>query len=128
MVGKRHPPEEIASKLQQADELASKGKSQQEITRALGISVMTYHRWRKLRDHPPRSKEGATADGPSKNLALALPGRSAREPGPAFKRRLDELELENARLRKAVTDLLLEKVRLEEEVQKRNGPSVRQFR
>ena len=47
MVGKRHASGEIAAKLAQANELAAKGKTQREISKALGVSIMTYHRWKK---------------------------------------------------------------------------------
>ncbi|MET4151021.1 transcriptional regulator with XRE-family HTH domain [Bradyrhizobium sp. RT9b] len=50
MVGKRHASEEISAKLAQAKELAAEGKTQREISKALGISIMTYHRWRDDRD------------------------------------------------------------------------------
>jgi hypothetical protein len=48
MVGKRHASGEIAAKLAQANELAAKGKTQREISKALGVSIMTYHRWKKM--------------------------------------------------------------------------------
>jgi transposase-like protein len=38
---------EIATKLAQANELATRGKLQSEIARTLNVSVMTLHRWRK---------------------------------------------------------------------------------
>ena len=38
---------EIAAKLAEADDLVTQGKLQSEIARALGVSVMTLHRWRK---------------------------------------------------------------------------------
>lgn len=44
MVGKRHASEEISAKLAQAGELAAKGKTQREISKALGVSIMTFHR------------------------------------------------------------------------------------
>ena len=47
MSKKRHTAQEIGVKLHQAEEMAREGKFQGEIARALGISVMTYHRWRK---------------------------------------------------------------------------------
>jgi hypothetical protein len=76
---KKHSRVEIATKLAQANDLATQGKLQSEIARTLGVSVMTLHRWRK---------------------ALASD-------------RIAELELENSRLRRLVTDLLLEKVKVE---------------
>ena len=44
---KKHSREEILLKLGQADQLARAGKSQVEICKTLGVSVMTFHRWRK---------------------------------------------------------------------------------
>jgi transposase-like protein len=44
---KRHSRVEIATKLAQANDLATRGKLQSEIARTLGVSVMTLHRWRK---------------------------------------------------------------------------------
>ena len=43
---KRHTRLEIATKLAQANDLATHGKLQSEIARTLGVSVMTLHRWR----------------------------------------------------------------------------------
>ena len=44
---KRHSRVEIATKLVQANDLATQGKLQSEIARSLGVSIMTLHRWRK---------------------------------------------------------------------------------
>ena len=44
---KRHATAEIAAKLLDADALAKNGQPQAKIAKALGISVMTLHRWRK---------------------------------------------------------------------------------
>ena len=85
---KRHTRLEIATKLAQANELATQGKLQSEIAHTLGVSVMTLYRWRKV---PP-------------------------EPQPADDR-IAKLQLENSRLRQLVTDLLLGKVKLEEAAQ-----------
>jgi transposase len=111
MVGKRHASDEISAKLAHADELAANGKTQREIAKALGISIMTYHRWKKSADH------GA---GESRRSAAALPdtrtaASTAARPGDL----LEQLELENTRLRRLVTDLLLEKLKLEEELRRR---------
>src|SRR5215471_2224030 len=46
---RKHSKAEIAFKLAEADDLVTEGKLQSEIARALGVSVMTLHRWRKLR-------------------------------------------------------------------------------
>ena len=97
---KRHSRAEIASKLAQANELAT----QSEIARALGVSVMTLRRWRKA---PPGShlvRDVGEADG--------MRGRGDR---------IAELQLENSRLRRLVTDLLLEKVKLEEAAQRQSS-------
>jgi putative transposase len=101
---KRHTRLEIATKLAQANELATQGKLQSEIARTLGVSVMTLHRWRK------------TQPGPQ--LALVATAE-AREPDRTrgADDRIAELRLENSRLRRLVTDLLLEKVKLEEAAQ-----------
>lgn len=113
MVGKRHPPEEIAAKLEQADEMAAKGKKHREITRALGVSLMTYHRWRKLRNAQFSGAVAAPAVG-----AYFAPNKKAEE---MPKSRLEEVQLENTRLRRLVTDLLLEKIKLEEELRERQN-------
>ena len=59
---KRHSRAEIATKLAQANKLATQGKLQSEIARAVGVSVMTLHRWRKA---PPRPQSAlvATVEG-----------------------------------------------------------------
>jgi transposase len=89
---------EIATKLAQANKLATRGRLQSEIARTLGVSVMTLHRWRKA---PPGSQP------------------ASREPDRTrgADDRIAELQLENARLRRLVTDLLLVKVKLEEAAQ-----------
>ncbi|WP_461369477.1 helix-turn-helix domain-containing protein [Candidatus Darwinibacter acetoxidans] len=59
VVLKRHTSDEIAAKLRQADDLAALGHGQRQIARALGVSTMTYHRWRKHCSNPTdRSGEG----------------------------------------------------------------------
>jgi putative transposase len=95
MTRRRHSPAEISAKLKQADELATAGKLQSEIARELGISVMTFHRWRKRLRHP-------TMPGPS------LAYQSSQQ------NHLLDMELENSRLRRILADLLLENVKLEE--------------
>src|SRR5262249_2366084 len=88
---------EIATKLAQANDLAIRGRLQSEIARTLGVSVMTLHRWRKA-SHGPQ------------------PAHWVGEPNGAGGRgdRIAELQLETARMRRLVTELLLEKTRLEE--------------
>ena len=83
---KAHTPEEIVAKLRQAEVLVGQGKTVAEAVRAIGVTEPTYYRWR-------------TEFGGLKLDQV---------------RRLKELERENARLRKAVSDLTLEKVILKE--------------
>ena len=104
---KKHSHEEILLKLVRADELARGGNSQVDICKALGVSVMTLHRWRKL----PLSKN-------DERLSHDREGEGKMSTGAPtiddMRRVLEELTLDNQRLRKIVTDLLLEKMRLEE--------------
>jgi putative transposase len=94
MQRKKHSREEIATKLSKADELHERGKTQAEIARTLGVSAMTYyHRWRKTRSQP----------GLNGTRVPDLP-QSA----------VEELHKENRRLRQLLTDLSLEKLKLEE--------------
>src|SRR5215813_12863439 len=97
---KRHSRVEVATKLAHATDLARQGKPQSEIARTLGVSVMTLHRWRKARPEPAGPQPAHEAGQPNR----ALRGND----------RIAELQLENSRLRRLVTDLLLEKVKLEE--------------
>jgi putative transposase len=97
---KRHSDAEITAKLTEADVLAQEGRTQGDIARALGVSVMTFHRWRKAypnRAATPTSTPDAEPD--------SMPDQSER---------IAALQLENSRLRRLVTDLLLEKIELEE--------------
>ena len=105
---RRHSRAEIATKLAQANELATRGKLQSDIARTLGVSVMTLHRWRKA---PP---------GPRPALVVT------HEAGHPYRMRrggdrIAELQLENLRLRGLVTDLLLEKIKLEEATQSQSS-------
>jgi putative transposase len=108
---KRHGAAEIAAKLLEADTLAAKGQTQAEIAKALGISVMTFHRWRKMRDEEPlrsRAEVVRVLDHPVARYPSSETGGLSR---------IAQLQLENARLRKLVTDLLLEKMKLEDDQQ-----------
>src|SRR5262245_58854673 len=89
---RKHSKAEIGAKLAEAEDLATQGKLQSEIARALGVSVMTLHRWRKL---PSQSNGSSQIDQTPQT-------------------RIAELQLENSRLRRLVTDLLLENMKLEE--------------
>jgi putative transposase len=86
MPRKRHTAEEIVAKLRQVDVLTSQGRSVADAVRAIGVSEVTYYRW--------RSEYGG------------LKGDQVK--------RLKALEAENARLRRAVSDLTLDKVILAE--------------
>ena len=133
MLRKRHSREEIATKLLQSDKMVEEGKLQAEIARVLGVSLMTYHRWRKARQ--PASSVGAAATPNAKeNNDLVLGKRDLLG-------RISQLHSENSRLRRLVTDLLLETDKLEESlaapphlpqgkipaasVRRRDGPSRR---
>ena len=100
----RHSRAEIATKLAQANDLANRGRLQSEIARTLGVSVMTLHRWR-IASHGPQPAHGVGARNGAR-------GRGDR---------IAELQLENSRLRRLVTDLLLEKIKLEEAAQSQSS-------
>lgn len=102
MKKKRHTPEEIVSKLRQADEMVAHGKLHSEVAKVLGVSIMTYHRWRKARAAAASVVGARVGEVRSRATEQDLDNR------------LSDLEIENMRLRRLVTDLLLEKVRLEE--------------
>jgi putative transposase len=83
---KRHTAEEIVSKLRQVDVLTAQGRTVAEAIRQIGVTEVTYYRW--------RSEYGGLKSDQVK--------------------RMKELETENARLRRAVSDLTLEKLILKE--------------
>jgi putative transposase len=82
MPRKRHKPEEIVAKLRQVDVLASQGQSMAEAIRSIGVTEVTYYRWRQ-------EYGGLRSDQV---------------------KRMKTLEAENARLRRAVSDLTLDKM------------------
>src|SRR5271168_1763909 len=86
MPRKIYKPEEIVAKLRQVDVLSSQGQSVAEAIRAIGVSEVTYYRWRQ-------------EFGGLKNDQV---------------KRLKDLEAENTRLRRAVSDLTLDKLILQE--------------
>ena len=86
MPRKSYKPEEIVAKLRQVDVLISRGQSAADAIRQIGVTEVTYYRWR-------REFGGLKGDQV---------------------RRLKELEQENARLRRAVSDLTLGKLILTE--------------
>jgi putative transposase len=101
---KRHSKAEVSAKLQQAHSLMAQGKLQRDVASALGISVMTFHRWRKAQAE--HGQPTLITSSHARELDYGS-GRDMRE-------RIAELQLENSRLRRLVTDLLLEKVKLQE--------------
>jgi transposase-like protein len=86
MARKRHKPEEIVAKLRQVDVLMAQGQSIAEAVRTIAVTETTYFRW--------RAEYGGLKSDQVK--------------------RLKDLELENARLRRAVSDLTLDKLILAE--------------
>ena len=83
---KRHKPEEIVTKLRQVEVLVGQGKSRIDAIREIQITEQPYYRWRKQY------------------------GGMGREQLEEFKR----LQKENERLRRAVSDLTLDKLILSE--------------
>jgi putative transposase len=104
---KRHTSAEIATKLGEAATLGSEGHTQREIAQALGVSVMTFHRWRKAQ---PQELQPRVSGEPEPRRIVPIPNLSESRRG-----RIAELQVENTRLRRLVTDLLLEKMRIEED-------------
>jgi putative transposase len=86
MARKRHTAEEIVAKLRQVDVLMAQGRLVADAVRAIGVTEVTYYRWR--------------------NEYGGLRGDQVK--------RLKELETENSRLRRAVSDLTLDKLILGE--------------
>jgi len=86
MARKRHTAEEIVSKLRQVDVLMAQGRSVADAVRAIAVTEVTYYRWR--------------------NEYGGLKGDQVK--------RLKELEAENTRLRRAISDLTLDKLILQE--------------
>jgi hypothetical protein len=84
--------------------MAAHGMLHRDIAKSLGISLMTYHRWRKAREASARSTSQLAAN--AERAEIPVDREKIGE--------IRELMIENARLRRLVTDLLLEKVELEE--------------
>jgi putative transposase len=85
-MGKRHKPEEVVAKLRQVDVLTAQGSTVADAVRQIGVTEFTSYRWRK--------EFGGLQTSQVK--------------------RIKDLEQENARLRKAVSDLTLDKLILQE--------------
>jgi putative transposase len=86
MATKRHKPEEIVTKLRQVEVLVGQGSARVDAIREVRITEQTYYRWRK--------QYGGI--------------------GTDHLRELKRLQKENERLRKAVSDLTLDKLILTE--------------
>ena len=86
MGAKRYKPEEIISKLREAEVLLAEGISVGEVVRRLGVTQVTYYRWRK-------EYGGMKVDQA---------------------KRLKDLEKENARLKRLLADAELDKAILKE--------------
>lgn len=82
----RHTPEQIVTKLREAEAMLAGGRTVAQVLQALGVSEATFNRW--------RSQYGGMKSEEAK--------------------RLKELELENARLKKAVADLTIDNQILKE--------------
>ena len=111
---KRHTQSEIATKLGEAAALKAEGRTQREIAQALGVSVMTFHRWRKAQPQMPQSRDPVQPE-PRRIIPIANLSEAQR------RGRIAELQLENTRLRRLVTDLLLEKMRVEDDGDRYRG-------
>jgi transposase-like protein len=86
MPKKRYNAEEVIHKLREADVLLSQGHSVSQVCKQIGVADQTYYRWRKLYG-------GMKVDQA---------------------RRLKQLETENARLKRAVAELTVDKLILKE--------------
>ena len=86
MPRERHTPEEIVAKLRQVDVLVSQGQSVADAVRSIGVTEVTYYRWRQ-------------EYGGLKTEQV---------------KRLKELEAGDARLRRVVADLTLDELILKE--------------
>ena len=85
-MARKHKPEEIIGKLREAEIVLAQGETVADACRRIGVTEQSYYRWRK--EYGGLKKDQA--------------------------RRMKELEKENARLRRAVSDLTLDKLILQE--------------
>ncbi|NBT27705.1 MAG: IS3 family transposase, partial [Actinobacteria bacterium] len=85
-MGKKHGPEEVIGKLREAEIVLAQGGTASDACRRIGVSEQTYYRWRK-------EFGGLKTDQA---------------------RRMKDLEKENQRLRRAISDLTLDKLILQE--------------
>ena len=84
-----HTEEQIIRKLREVETMLSTGKSVGEVIQKLGVSEQTYYRWKQQ-----------------------YGGMKSEEA-----KRLKDLEVENARLKKLVADLTLDKEILKEAIE-----------
>jgi putative transposase len=84
-MAKRHKPEEIIAKLRQVEVMTGQGTSMADAIRSIGVTEVTY-----------------TTAGAASGMKLD------------HVKRLKELEVENARLRKVVSDRTLDKLILKD--------------
>ena len=82
----RHTPEQISTKIREAEVVLAKGGNIAQVCKQIGVTEQTYYRWRK--EYGGLKVEQA--------------------------KRLKELEKENGRLRRAIADLTLDKLILVE--------------
>ena len=80
MKRKRHTPEQIVKHLRDAAQLLGEGKTVAQVCKRIGVTEVTYYRWKKEYD-------GATRDSI---------------------KRLKELEKENAQLKRLLADQVVE--------------------
>ena len=85
-MARKHKPEEIIGKLREAEIVLAQGGTVGDACRRIGVTEQSYYRWRK-------EYGGLKMDQA---------------------RRMKDLEKENARLRRAVSDLTLDKLILQE--------------
>jgi transposase-like protein len=88
MPRKRYTPDQIISKLREAEVLLSQGQTVAQVSKQLGVTEQTYYRWRKEYGGMRTSQV----------------------------RKLKDLEKENVRLKKLVADLALDNAILKEAI------------
>ncbi|GAA3275963.1 hypothetical protein GCM10020258_55620 [Sphingomonas yabuuchiae] len=97
MPAKKHKPEEIIGKLREVEIMLGQGGTTAEACRRIAVSEQTYYRWRK-------EYGGLKTDQA---------------------RRMKDLEKENLRLRRAISDLTLDKLILQEAARGNLSPARR---
>src|SRR3546814_15596872 len=85
-MGKRHKPEEIIGKLREAEIVLAQGGLTADACRRIAVTEQTYYRWRKEHGGLKTDQE----------------------------RRMKDLAKENLRRRRAITDLTLDELNLQE--------------